>query len=72
MTHRCHYCHGLGIVSRGGWHFDGEPWDDIEDVDCPCCHGTGYAGPLWPLAWVWRQASGYVRVHTRWADDIPF
>lgn len=69
---RCHCCNGVGIVSQGGWHFDGEPWDDITEEDCPCCRGTGYAGPLWPLAWVWQRVSGYIRTFTQQADDIPF
>ena len=69
---RCHFCNGLGIVSTGGWHFDGEPWDDIEDLPCPCCHGTGRAGPFWPLAWVWQRASHLVRTYACPTHDIPF
>lgn len=50
---KCPVCNGIGIVSTGGWHFDGEPWDDIEDYPCPVCHGTGRKP--WPVAWLWQQ-----------------
>lgn len=34
--HRQMYCKHVNIETAGGWHFSGEPWDDVSEycVDC--------------------------------------
>ena len=75
LLRRCWYCGGRGWYTTGSWHFDGEPWDDIEEHDCPYCQGTGCDSRLWPVVWAWKR----IRHALRWvgnmlqpAEGIPF
>lgn len=33
----CKVCKGHGFITTGGWHFSGEPWDDVKEIPCPRC-----------------------------------
>lgn len=76
LLRRCGYCGGRGWYTTGGWHRAwGDVYDDLLDVDCECCHGSGCGGPLWPLAWLWRRLRWtwrWVRRQLEPADPIPF
>jgi len=74
---RCGCCGGRGWYATGGRRYVG--WgdvdDDIEEMDCWACHGTGCGTQLWPVVWLWRRirrALRWVSNMLRPAEGIPF